>query len=172
MTRILKPYTDAEIATMRKLAAAGKSQPQIAEFLDRTSGSVAAALAKHGIRTFGESGNPHPERAHKAFTAQDDAMIRGMVAAECDAEQIATVLNRSVGSLRNYCARVGIDIPASRRTTAVATFRASALDRWPAWARFEDDPKAPKWEPPWKAPPIMARSPIGSAAAMCAGIGA
>ncbi|MGE0714830.1 MAG: hypothetical protein AB7P02_05260 [Alphaproteobacteria bacterium] len=169
MTRTLTPYTAADIARMRDMAAAGMSQTRIAEAMDRTLGSIAAILSKHGIRTFGESGAVPPVRAHKTYTDEDSALIRRLVDAECDAEQIATLMGRSVGSIRNHCTRIGVDIPASRRYTAVATFRPTALRRWPAEARFEDDPRAPAWEPPWRAPTsIIGRSPIGSAAAMCA----
>lgn len=109
-------------------------------------------------------------KRHPVWTDEQIAILERMVEARMSPDQIAVALGRTLPSVTQKAAQLGFavmraaDLPPTIDPYAVVP---SILKEWPAEARFDDDPRAPAWEPRWRAPPIVNFSPMGCGTAMC-----
>ena len=102
------------------------------------------------------------KKTRRPWTADEDAALRALCLEGRSQREIGRRLGRAVSSVGCRIRVLGCPVrPPERRPQD-----RPGPPTWPADLHYRDDPRAPEWEPPWRAPLVASRSPIGSAAAL------
>lgn len=106
----------------------------------------------------GMTGSPR-----RPWNAAEDERLRALCGEGRSQREIGRLLGRAVSSVG--CRIRVLAIPLHRPEPRPRPCR---RPQWPADLRYEDDPRAPRREPPWRGPAPDDRSITGCAAAMIA----
>lgn len=101
MATTYKRWTRKEINLMRAMRAAGATNAQIAQELDRSISSVQVKLSKLKHKYNARPAADMPERSHKPWTEDENRMLKGFIETKHDIEEIAYALARSPAAIRS-----------------------------------------------------------------------
>jgi DNA-binding CsgD family transcriptional regulator len=105
MPRPLRRFAPSEIERLRSLVAAGHTVAEIARRLSRHGATVSNKL--------GEIGLTAKQKGKQAYTPDELALLRTMVASGYNVSRISQRLNRSIGSIYQRCSLS--HLPLARR---------------------------------------------------------
>lgn len=109
-------------------------------------------------------------RTRVLFTPREDDWLRELWGQGVPGRQIASIMGRPPQSVHDRAAKLGLRKrpPPERRDT---TTTSRAEPSWPAEARYDDDPRAPAWEPRFRqqTPPTLSATATTAQDAVMAG---